>query len=289
LFLGVKKAIIIVVVKKIVTHINPDLDAVASVWLLKRFLPGWEEAEIDFVAVTKIANVDSDPNVLYVDIGLGKLDHHQTGKFLSAAQLCFNFIKKSRRGKKLSPLDEEVLKRVVKVVTEVDNARDLSWQEVKQDRYKFYLHTLISGIRGLAGSDPEAMSFGLKALDAVILNLKNKIRAEEELKEGIKFETPWGQAVALESGNEEVLWEGETQGFCLVVRKDSETGAVRIYARFDKGVDLTKAYNEFKKQDPEADWFLHASKKLLLNQASVNPDMRPTKLKLEQIVKVLSV
>lgn len=274
--------------KKAITHINPDLDAVASVWLIKRFLPGWKEAEIDFVVVTKVANVDADPNVLYVDVGRGKLDHHQTGEFLSAAKLCFDFVKKARKREKLSPLDEEVLKRVVKVVTEVDNARDLSWQEVKQDRYKFYLHTLISGIRGLAGSDQEAMGFGLKALDAVAFNLKNKIRAEEELKEGIRFETPWGQAIALESSNEEVLWEGETQGFCLVVKKDPETGAVRTYGHYDKGVDLTKAYNKFKKLDPQSDWFLHASKKLLLNQASVNPDMRPTKLKLEQIVKVLS-
>ncbi|HUS60158.1 MAG TPA: hypothetical protein VMX76_02130 [Nevskiaceae bacterium] len=279
--------------KRIVTHINPDLDAVASVWLIKQFLPGWEEAEIDFIASSisteKKQEIDQNPNVLYVDVGRGKLDHHQTGKLLSAAQLCFDFIKKARKGKKLSPLDEEVLKRVVKVVTEVDNARDLSWQEVKQDRYKFYLHTLISGIRGLAGSDQEAMNFGLKAFNAVALNLKNKIRAEEELiKGGIRFETPWGQAIALESGNEEVLWEGETQGFCLVVKKDPETGAVRIYGHYDKGVDLTKAYNKFKKLDPQSDWFLHASKKLLLNQASVNPDMRPTKLKLEQIVKVLT-
>ena len=279
--------------KRIVTHINPDLDAVASVWLIKQFLPGWEEAEIDFIASSisteKKQEIDQNPNVLYVDVGRGKLDHHQTGKLLSAAQLCFDFIKKARKGKKLSPLDEEVLKRVVKVVTEVDNARDLSWQEVKQDRYKFYLHTLISGIRGLAGSDQEAMNFGLKAFNAVALNLKNKIRAEEELiKGGIRFETPWGQAIALESGNEEVLWEGETQGFCLVVKKDPETGAVRIYGHYDKGVDLTRAYNKFKKLDPQSDWFLHASKKLLLNQASVNPDMRPTKLKLEQIVKVLT-
>lgn len=279
--------------KKIVTHINPDLDAVTSVWLIKRFLPGWQEAEIDFMvagtSTEKKKEFSQDPNVLYVDVGRGKLDHHQTGKFLSAAQLCFDYLKAERKGKKISPLKEEALRRIVKVVTKVDNARDMNWQEVNKDRYRFYLHTLISGIRGLAGSDQEAMSFGLKALDAVIFNLKNKIRAEEELKEGIKFKTPWGLAVALESGNKEVLWEGETQGFCLVVKKDPERGGVRIYGRYDKEVDLTKAYNEFRKQDPESDWFLHASKKLLLNQASVNPNMRPTKLKLEQIIKVLSV
>jgi hypothetical protein len=35
--------------RRIITHKSSDLDAVTSVWLLKRFLPGWEEAEIAFV------------------------------------------------------------------------------------------------------------------------------------------------------------------------------------------------------------------------------------------------
>lgn len=33
----------------IVTHSSPDIDAIMAVWLIKRFLPGWEEAEIQFV------------------------------------------------------------------------------------------------------------------------------------------------------------------------------------------------------------------------------------------------
>ena len=35
--------------KIIVTHAAPDLDAVTSVWLIKRFLQGWNEAEVRFV------------------------------------------------------------------------------------------------------------------------------------------------------------------------------------------------------------------------------------------------
>jgi len=30
--------------RKIVTHMNPDLDAAASIWLLRRWLAGWEDA-----------------------------------------------------------------------------------------------------------------------------------------------------------------------------------------------------------------------------------------------------
>ena len=35
--------------KYIVTHTSPDMDAIASVWLLKKFLGGWDKAEVKFV------------------------------------------------------------------------------------------------------------------------------------------------------------------------------------------------------------------------------------------------
>lgn len=277
--------------KKIVTHINPDLDAVTSVWLIKRFLPGWEEAKVEFVSANvslkKDPQADADLDVLWVDVGRGRLDHHQTGEYLSAAKLCLDFIKEKRKGKQLSPLEEKALKALVEVVTQIDNAWDLNWEEVNQRRYGFYLHILIGNFRALGKSDEETMTFGLEALDAVLLDFKHKIRAEEELEKGICFQTPWGKAIAVESGNKHVLWQGEAQGYVLVVTKDPETGGVKIYSRFDSEADLTEAYNKFKEMDPDSDWFLHATKKLLLNQASVNPDMRPTKLSLKEIIRVL--
>ncbi|PJE69198.1 hypothetical protein COU96_01015 [Candidatus Shapirobacteria bacterium CG10_big_fil_rev_8_21_14_0_10_38_14] len=271
--------------KKIITHLNPDLDAVTSVWLIKRFLPGWQGAEIGFaestVSVEKAKEINQNPDILYVDVGRGKLDHHQTDKYLSAAKLCLNYIKPTGH------LDQQTLQSLVAVVTQIDNARDLKWEEVGKERYQFYLHTLIDGLRSLAKSDQQVMEFGFRALDAVLLNLKNKIRAEEELKEGREFQTLWGKGVAVESANKHVLWRGEIQGYALVVKKDPETGGVQIYSRPDSKVDLTGAYNKFRRLDPDSDWFLHASKRLLLNQASVNPNMRPTKLSLEKIIEVL--
>ena len=86
--------------KIIVTHNSPDWDAITSVWLLKRFLPGWEKAVVEFVpageksekrnpsaslrarglenrieeAIEKVG----DEEIVHVDTGLGPLDHHQT-------------------------------------------------------------------------------------------------------------------------------------------------------------------------------------------------------------------
>ena len=275
--------------KKIVAHINPDLDAVVAVWLIKRFLPGWEGAEIDFCEPQSTIDgrpADSNPDILHVDVGGGKLDHHQTGEYLSAAKLCFDYLKQQRKEQSLKELDEKALVQIIKVVTEVDNARDLNWPEAKTSRPNFYLHSLIAGIRGMAGSDEETMIFGSKGMDAVFHQIKKSIDAQEELKEGIEFRTPWGKAIAVETGNDNVLWEGEKKGYCLVVRKDPESGGVRIYGRWDKGVDLTEAYNQVRKKDPESKWFLHASKKLLLNM-STKKKMKPTRLNLEEIMKIL--
>ncbi len=284
--------------KKIVTHINPDLDAVAAVWLLKRFLPaspaggpGWEEATVGFAGASasteKDPKADENPDELWVDIGRGKLDHHHTGEYLSATKLCFDFVSQEREGQPLAELDKKALIALVEVVTQVDNARDMNWEEVLLPRYYFQLHTLLDGLRGLEETDEEVVEFGFRALDAVFWNLKNRIRATEELAEGTEFITPWGKAIAVESGNKHVLWQGEALGYVLVVKKDPELGGIRIYARPDSKVDLTAAYHQFKKEDPESDWFLHATKRLLLNQSSVNPEMQPTTLSLPRVIEIL--
>lgn len=91
--------------RKIVTHKASDLDAVTSTWLIKRFLPGWENAEIAFVpAGSKLAGsytrkgeiietVDGD-EVIHVDTGMGPLDHHQTqDNNVCATSLAFGYVK----------------------------------------------------------------------------------------------------------------------------------------------------------------------------------------------------
>jgi len=277
-------------VKKIVTHINPDLDAIFSAWLLKRFLPGWQKAEIVFIPAGSTFNnepVDSNPEVLHVDVGGGKLDHHQTNEFLSAAKLSLAYLLEVRKGEKLSPLEEQALKLMVEVVNEVDNARELTWEEIKKPRYEFYLHELFWGLRGLGASDLETLEYGLKALDAILHNFKNILKAQEEIKEGQEFETPWGKALALETGNEAVLKEGEKEGYCLVIKKDPKEGGIRIYALPSSKVDLQRAYDWLKKNDKEGEWFLHSSHKILLNESRTKP-MKPTKISLEKIMEILS-
>jgi hypothetical protein len=81
-------------------------------------------------------------------------------------------------------------------------------------------------------------------------------------------------------------------GYELVVRKDPRKGYVRIKAlpnkdKQDKGIDLTLAYEKLRKMDPDATWFLHINKKMLLNGTPKNPKMKPTKLSLSDIIEAL--
>lgn len=100
-----------------------------------------------------------------------------------------------------------------------------------------------------------------------------------------------GKAMAFETINDGVIKLAQKMGYLLVVRKDPRKGYVRIKARPESGpednIDLTAAYEELVKIDPEATWFLHVSKKMLLNGTPKNPKMIPTKLSLQEIVDVL--
>ncbi len=276
--------------KLIVTHKNPDLDAISSVWLVRRFLPEWEQAEVGFVPsghTWKGEAADSDREILHVDTGMGRLDHHQLSEITSAAQLTWEYILEKRKGQPLSELDEEAVGRIVKVVNEVDNARDLAWKEAGSDRFEFYLHSLIYGLKRTIPDDGELTEQGMILMDALWRLFKDKIRAEELLEEeGVKFQTRWGKAIACRTGNEKVLWEAETKGYVLVIKYDEKIKKrVKIYARFDSRVDLTATAKKLAEVDPRADWFLHASKKLLL--ISNAPEAKGTELTLEELIELL--
>jgi D-arabinose 1-dehydrogenase-like Zn-dependent alcohol dehydrogenase len=123
-----------------------------------------------------------------------------------------------------------------------------------------------------------------------VVDFENRIWAEREIEKGRQFITRFGKGIGFETINDTVLKLAQKMGYVLVVRKDPRKGYVRIKTLPDngsKGADLTLAYEQLKKIDPEATWYLHVSGKMLLNGTPKNPKMIPTKLSLEEIIKVL--
>lgn len=275
--------------KTIVTHISPDFDGIPAIWLLKKFHPDFANARVEFVpageSTYKNQPVDSDPDVVHVDCGGGRFDHHHTNEFTCGAKLVYEWLIDEGYVQK----DDEALKRLIQVVTELDHGWDhYKWPEPASDRWEFSLHNVLSGLKMAYPKDEEKyISFVCDGLEAVYRLLKSKVDAEVEVEQGLKFKTRWGQGVAVESRNDGVMDVAVKGGYAVIVRKDPSRGFVRITGSNAHNVDLTAAYSEIKSSDQVGDWFLHASKVLLRNGSTRNPTMRPTNMSLDEVVKIL--
>lgn len=296
--------------KIIVTHISPDWDAITSVWLLKKYLSGWQDATIKFVPAGQgLNNTDpkvyssesiieqyGDDEVIHVDTGLGPLDHHQTqDKDISAASLTWEYVQRSlkKAGDNLTDLHKGAVSRVIKFVVDTDHFKEVFWADPAADYHEFTLLGLMDGLKyHKPGQDIFYVDFGIQCLEAMVADFENRIWAEQEINEkGIKFETRFGPGIGFETLNDTVLKLAQKMGYVVVIRKDPRKGYIRIKTLPDKhgekGADLTLIYEQLKKIDPQATWFLHVSKKMLLNGTPKNPKMIPTKLSLIDIIKVV--
>jgi len=297
--------------KIIVTHMSPDWDAITSVWLLKKYLSGWQEAEVKFVpAGQRLKNYANDnktqsddpiehfgdDEVIHVDTGLGPLDHHQTqDASVSAASLTWNYVLSEFKeaNDKITAEHKESISRIVKVVVDIDHFKEVFWHDAASDIYEFSLLGILDGLKyEKPGRDSEYVIFGIACLNALVAEFENRIWAEKEISEnGVKFTTRFGKGIGFETLNDTVLKLSQKMGYKIVLRKDPRKGYIRIKTIpdqiGDKGADLTPVYEKLKKMDPDATWFLHVSKKMLLNGTPKNPKMVPTRLTLHEIITVL--
>lgn len=289
--------------KIIVTHDSPDMDAITSVWLLKRFLPNWDNAKVEYVPAgersprsqSKGEPIEAigDDEMIHVDTGLGPLDHHQTSDgTVCGASKTWDFVKiensdfadlSDKMTKKIEAID-----RIVRVVVDIDHFKEVFWGDPTADYHEFSLVNVLEGLKVQKPNQNELYTeFIMNCLDALLHEFENRVWAEEEIKKAEKFETSEGKAIGFEIINDSAVKLAQKMGYVLAVRKDPRKGYVRIKVRPDSSIDLTSVYEELKKMDPEATWFLHISKKMLLNGSVKNPKMRPTKLSLSDIISVL--
>lgn len=271
--------------KTIVAHIGPDCDAVTSIWLVKMFFPGWEEASYAFVpAGTTLGKLppDDNPDILHVDTGFGKFDHHQTNADTCAAMILYEEMRKTRG-------PDPALARLVAIVNDIDHFREVFFPNPTADFWNFGLEAQIDGWRLLYPDNPaKIVDLGMNALDGIYKSFQNKVWAERELKEkGVMFDTKWGKGIGVETPNDDVVHIAQKMGYVVAVRKDPKKGYLRIKALPTNEIDLESVYNTLKEQEPEATWFLHASHHMVLNGSSKNPDMRPTKKTLQEIIDVI--
>jgi hypothetical protein len=299
--------------KIVVTHTSPDWDAIGSVWLVKKYLPGWSEATVKFVPAGQriekstikdgdnpIENIGED-EVIHVDTGLGPLDHHQTNdQNVCGTSRVWDYVRDELRksGHNLTKEHEESVSRIVKIIVAIDHFREVFWANPDADYHEFSLLGVLDGLKLLKPEEDDYyVSFGIECLDALMHQFENRIWAEREIKEhGVEFETKWGKGLGFETLNDTVIKLSQKMGYIIVVRKDPRKGYLRIKARpvskeekesGREDIDLTPVYDAVREKDPNATWFLHVSKKMLLNGTAKNPNMVPSKLTLPEIIEII--
>lgn len=280
----------------IVTHRSPDLDAIGAVWLLRRFLSAeYKNSYLAFVpAGQTLPNAMAaqygvpESRVIHVDTGHGEFDHHQPergGKFICATSLVYDHVCMIQRDKK----DDKALKYLVEYITQIDHFREASWENPDDPGYQLMVHGLVAGAKFSGQYDDDGtVRFGMELLDAAYNALRADVKADEIIQtKGTTLKIGRWKVLALASSNSETEKRAQKLGYDLVVRKDEELGHIRVKATPDSDIDLTSTYEKIMQLDTVGTWFLHNSKRMLLNGSSKNDTQIPSQLSLLQIIDIL--
>lgn len=280
----------------IVTHHAPDLDAIMSIWLLKRFYAqDFADAKIGFVnpgekmdlAEAKEYDVQLH-DITYVDTGFGKFDHHQPDRavqHICAASLVYDHLCDVHP----DLTDDQALSTMVELTNDIDHFGEINWPEAQHPRYMFMLQELI---RGHEYTDPHndesQLHFGFQCLDNAYATLTQHYKALEIINtKGEEIAIQGGKALAVLTRNDDTIKVAQKQGYLLVARKDPKLGHIRIKVRPDAPFNLDELNKKISEIDSEGTWFYHGSGKMLLNGSKKNRDQVPSPLTLNQLVVLI--
>lgn len=282
-------------IKLIVTHKSPDLDAIASIWLLKRFdEQHFGLAEVAFVNAGDEISLEElgqlnyhNYEIVHVDTGGGQFDHHndkQANQRVSAASLVFEYLKEIH-----PDIDHNgCLQLLIDHVIDVDHFAEVYWPERNEIRAVFYLSEIMAQLKNIGLRDEEVVDYGLVSLDAVYARLIGYTKAAQSLNQATEFVSAWGTSIALVSANPLFITYAQRQGYALTIRKDEEYGHILIKALPDNQIDLSQIYEKITYRDPKATWYLHPSKTMLLNGSDKKRNQVASSLTLQQVIDICS-
>lgn len=273
--------------KIIVTHQSPDLDALASVWLVRRFRRGWREATVEFVPSGSTLNKlppDKNPHIMHVDTGFGMFDHHQNSDFTCATKKIFEFLCEKKH---LSETDIPAVERIVEVVNRYDHFKEVFRSDAHDDMSDFSLAYIIMGLRANQGLAHKLVDLSETSLDGIFHYMKNKVNAEKVIKKAKKITTLWGKTLIMETDNDFAMKLAFFHDYDMAVRYSPHyhNVSIKIHPRSSK--KLKKLYEKIIKGDPDAQWFYHASGRMLLNASTSETKTLVTRYSLDDLVKII--
>jgi len=265
--------------KILVTHINPHLDDIFAIWLLKKYDPKYAEYEVDFISATHDKGGEETEDKVFVGTGGGKFDEHKEGLKTCAGSLVFDYLKKEN----LLPKDEISVKALEEMV-EWNKAIDMGTIPIEAyDEFSVpaFIRTKNDKKEGSLGD----VELGSKILGRILQGLRKKQQSLKDWEKRIEFQSKFGRSYAVRSGTIDrpfcKLMGGE-----LFIIYNPKYKSIQYFTP-SQTLDLSPIYEKAKQMDPQADWYLHQSHHMVLCGSSAAPDAKPTKLTFEQLIEVV--
>lgn len=209
----------------IVTHTAPDLDAIASVWLLRRY-GGQALVPVAFVntgapdpAVLAQASAVVDTGREY-DPARNRFDHHQDAALSSAAMLVWTHLHQGLPRE--SRYELEIAHEIISLV----DAGDRGQPEAGESR-RLGLHALYAGGRP-DGDDAGSLAWGCQLLDAAMATAMRRAEGRRLLDHSIVYQSADGLLVALRNAPREASAAAFERGARIVAFADYTANAIGV-------------------------------------------------------------
>lgn len=267
--------------KTLITHLRPHLDDICAFWLLKRYLPEAKDAGLDFIATNeKGGDVVNDPAITYVGVGRGKYDEHKGDIGDCSTTLVWKDI---RDRIAIDPRERRAVEKIVSWVLLEDTGK------LNAEPYRFFsVPAMIEGFFDGRGRDSLATTmFGFEILDALIVAQRNEVLIEDDWKDRIEFDSRYGRAVAVVGTARQIDAYGYSHGFPLVVVVNPDRTYHTVRADAASDIDLTPTWEKLRAREPEASWYFHHSKKMLICGGDHAPNARLSSLTVEELIGYL--
>lgn len=264
--------------KILVTHINPHLDDIFAVWLLKKYDPKYVDFEVDFISATHGLGYEETDEKVFIGTGGGKFDEHKEGLKTCAGSLVFDYLKAGG----LLPRDQITVKAIEEMV---EWNKKIDMGTIPIEAYdEFSVPAFIRSKDSKKESSLGDIDLGSRILNRILEMQKRRQQSLKDWEARIEFQTRFGKTYAIKSGTIDRPFCKRMGGDLFIIHNPKYNG-VQFFTP-SHTLDLSPIYEKVKSMDPQASWFLHQSHHMVLCGSSSAPDSKPTKLTFEQLIEV---
>ncbi len=306
---------------KILTHTRPDLDAIATSWLLMNFgeeqFPGISNAEFLFDDSGEMQGLKGDGllriEIVAVDVGGGMFDHHPRMNEPVPEEKqghCSLTLVAKYLGIDDDPALEEILKYVLRV-------------DLKGGSQPFDLDSMVKDMNRAHPDKPEkVIELTMVLLSAKYLSqvefwtkTKTEFETNSQIEEITSYSDRKFKIAFIESPNEQInrFAFSQSGGRISVLAQLKPTGHVQIYTGKMEGSAITRTFerivalirqreqiakNLAPEMNPEVlrmegkiqgaeEWWYQKTGQMLLNGSLKFPNVTPTKIPFEEIKDII--